>query len=132
MVQRGEAFTEYLAQHGLFVAGSSAVQGEWPKILLTEDANGKLFLDHALPDALARRHWLGICPWAGCRTEPHPVAGGGMDKIGAFLGLRVHDRLLVEQRALFAFTRMRAGQWCVAREACMPLRMQWFWGKTEP
>jgi len=58
VAQRGEAFTEYLASHGLFVAGSSGVQGEWPKILLTEDAHGRLHLDHDLPDSEARRHWL--------------------------------------------------------------------------
>lgn len=61
VAHRGEALAEYLAQHGLFVAGSSAVQGEWPKILLTEDANGKLFLDHALPERRADG-WVGLTP----------------------------------------------------------------------
>ncbi|HEY4292687.1 type II toxin-antitoxin system HipA family toxin [Luteibacter sp.] len=58
IVERGEAFTEHLARHGLFVAGSSGVQGEWPKILLTEARDGLYYLDHALPDNDAVTHWL--------------------------------------------------------------------------
>jgi serine/threonine-protein kinase HipA len=37
---RAEDFNEYLAQHGLFLAGSSGIQGEWPKILLTRAKDG--------------------------------------------------------------------------------------------
>jgi len=58
IVERGEVFTEHLARHGLFVAGSSGVQGEWPKILLTEGHDGLYYLDHALPDQDAAAHWL--------------------------------------------------------------------------
>lgn len=102
VAHRGEAFTEYLAQHGLFVAGSSAVQGEWPKILLTEDANGKLFLDHALPDALARRHWL-VKFARGQDAALNRILSleAVWMELARFLGLRVYDRLLLEQRALF-------------------------------
>ena len=35
VAQRGDKFAEHLASHGLFVAGSAGVQGEWPKVLLT-------------------------------------------------------------------------------------------------
>ncbi len=52
---RVEAFSEYLAAHGLFVAGSSGVQGEWPKLLLTRGHDGLLYLDHTLPDEQAQR-----------------------------------------------------------------------------
>jgi serine/threonine-protein kinase HipA len=55
---RVEDFSEHLAQHGLFVAGSSGVQGEWPKLLLTQDRQGLLHLDHTLPDAEAARHFI--------------------------------------------------------------------------
>lgn len=58
IANRHEDFVEYLASHGLFVAGSSGVQGEWPKILLTEAEDGLLYLDHTLPDHRARKHWL--------------------------------------------------------------------------
>ena len=58
VIERGEVFSEYLATNGLFVAGSSGVQGEWPKILLTMGRDGLYYLDHALPDEDAQSHWL--------------------------------------------------------------------------
>lgn len=56
--ERSENFIEYLASEGLYIAGSSGVQGEWPKVLLTQDASGVWHLDHLLPDAAAVRHCL--------------------------------------------------------------------------
>ncbi|HEY4145450.1 type II toxin-antitoxin system HipA family toxin [Pinirhizobacter sp.] len=58
VVERGDAFTEHLVRHGLFVAGSSGVQGEWPKLLLAEGHDGLYYLDHALPDEDVAAHWL--------------------------------------------------------------------------
>jgi serine/threonine-protein kinase HipA len=51
---RSDDFLEFLSGNGLFVVGSSGVQGEWPKILLAEDAQGRLHLDHTLSDDRAR------------------------------------------------------------------------------
>ena len=45
VAERGNTFAEYLAAHGLFLAGSSGVQGEWPKVLLTKADDGLLYLD---------------------------------------------------------------------------------------
>jgi serine/threonine-protein kinase HipA len=102
VAQRGEAFTEYLAEHGLFVAGSSAVQGEWPKILLTEDASGQLFLDHALADDRARRHWL-VKFARGQDVALNRILSleAAWMALAQSLGLRVHGALRLEQRALF-------------------------------
>jgi serine/threonine-protein kinase HipA len=58
VVDRAESFVEHLAQFGLFVAGSSGVQGEWPKLLLSRAKDGKLYLDHALPDDQATDHYI--------------------------------------------------------------------------
>lgn len=58
VVGRDGEFTEHLARHGLFVAGSSGVQGEWPKILLAEGGDGLYYLDHAVPDENVVAHWL--------------------------------------------------------------------------
>lgn len=102
VAQRGEAFTEHLAAHGLFVAGSSAVQGEWPKILLTEDENGHLFLDHALPDQAARRHWLVKFARGNDAALNRILSLEAVwMELARFFGLRVHDRLVLQQRALF-------------------------------
>lgn len=58
IISRAGTFMEHLASEGYFVAGSSGVQGEWPKILLTQDQAGLWHLDHLLPDHLAVKHWI--------------------------------------------------------------------------
>ena len=57
VVARGDAFSEYLAAHGFFVA-ASGVQGEWPKLLMTRADDGLLYLDHTLPDERAIEHYI--------------------------------------------------------------------------
>ncbi len=99
---RADNFIEFIATHGLFVAGSSGVQGEWPKILLTEDADGLLHLDHTLADSLARRHWLVKF---GRGTDPAlarilALEAPYMD-LARRLGARVHAPLEQHGRALF-------------------------------
>jgi serine/threonine-protein kinase HipA len=102
VAQRGDGFSEYLASHGLFVAGSSGVQGEWPKVLLTRAVDGLLYLDHTLPDERARQHYIvkfgrgTSAQLASILEHEAPY----MD-IAARLGLRVHAPLVLRQRALF-------------------------------
>lgn len=49
VAQRGDKFAEHLASHGLFVAGSSGVQGEWPKVLLTRARRALFAVDNRAP-----------------------------------------------------------------------------------
>lgn len=102
VAQRGEHFTEYLANYGLFVAGSSGVQGEWPKLLLTEDHTGQFFLDHTLPDEQVRRHWL-VKFARGQDQHLNTILQleSTWMELARFLGLRVHGELLLQDRALF-------------------------------
>lgn len=102
VASRDENFLEYLAQHGLFVAGSSGVQGEWPKILLTEAEDGLLYLDHTLPDNRARRHWL-VKFSRGQNADLAAIleAEAPYMQLAQHLGLRVHARLEYHQRCLF-------------------------------
>tara|TARA_B100000676_G_C18049919_1_gene830449 strand:+ start:247 stop:1533 length:1287 start_codon:yes stop_codon:yes gene_type:complete len=102
IANRHEDFVEYLASHGLFVAGSSGVQGEWPKILLTEADDGLLYLDHTLPDYRARKHWLVKFQRSNqadlklileCEAKYMSLA--------RHLGLRVHGELENHNGALF-------------------------------
>jgi serine/threonine-protein kinase HipA len=102
----------YLSLHGLFVAGSSGVQGEWPKILMTRGRDGLLYLDHTLPDTEAVTHYIikfGRGPnerlAAILRHEAPYMA------IAAHLGLRVHSPLVLHERALFIprFDRVAEG-----------------------
>ena len=100
---RVEEFSEHLAQHGLFVAGSSGVQGEWPKLLLTLDDAGLLHLDHTLPDAQAARHYIvkfsrGSDAALAQILRHEPV----YMELARLLGLRVHGPLRLEGgRVLF-------------------------------
>lgn len=102
VAERAEEFAEYLATHGLFLAGSSGVQGEWPKLLLTRADDGLLYLDHSLPDERAREHF--IVKFGRGRDERlaqilrHEAVY--MD-LARLLGLRVHAPLTLRQRALF-------------------------------
>ena len=102
VAQRGDAFAEHLAAHGLFVAGSSGVQGEWPKILLTRAQDGLLYLDHSLPDAQAREHFIVKF---GRGTDPQLASILAHEapymELARRLGLRVHASLRLAQRALF-------------------------------
>ncbi|MFC7461208.1 type II toxin-antitoxin system HipA family toxin [Hydrogenophaga defluvii] len=102
VAQRGDHFAEHLASHGLFVAGSSGVQGEWPKVLLTRADDGLLYLDHTLPDERAVEHLIvkfgrGTDPQlASILRHEAPYMAAARQ-----LGLRVHAPLTLRQRALF-------------------------------
>jgi serine/threonine-protein kinase HipA len=102
VAQRADGFSEYLASHGLFVAGSSGVQGEWPKVLLTRAEDGLLYLDHTLPDERARQHYIvkfgrgTSAQLASILRHEAPYMS-----MAARLGLRVHAPLVLRQRALF-------------------------------
>lgn len=102
VAQRGDGFSEYLASHGLFVAGSSGVQGEWPKVLLTRADDGLLYLDHTLPDQRAVQHYI-VKFGRGTDRQLASILqheAPYMD-IARRLGLRVHAALVLRQRALF-------------------------------
>ena len=102
VAQRGDAFSEYLASHGLFMAGSSGIQGEWPKVLLTRARDGLLYLDHTLPDEEAIEHYIvkfgrgtDLQLAAILRHEAPYMA------LADHLGLRVHASLVLRGRSLF-------------------------------
>ncbi|WP_315123315.1 HipA domain-containing protein [Comamonas antarctica] len=102
VAQRGDDFSEYLAAHGLFVAGSSGVQGEWPKVLLTRAHDGLLYLDHTLPDEQACRHYIvkfgrGTDPGLASILRHEAV----YMQLAKELGMRVHAPLVLRERALF-------------------------------
>ncbi len=102
VAQRGDEFSEYLASYGLFVAGSSGVQGEWPKVLLSRAKDGLLYLDHTLPDEQAVAHYIvkfgrGADPQlASILKHEAPYMA-----LAAHLGLRVNSPLVLRSRALF-------------------------------
>ena len=56
ILSRETSFLDALDDLGLSPQGST--QGEWPKILLAEDAHGQWHLDHDLESTRAVRHWI--------------------------------------------------------------------------
>lgn len=120
VASRGEGFAEYLASHGLFVAGSSGVQGEWPKILMTRGHDGLLYLDHTLPDEQAAEHFIvkfargTDAALASILRHEAPWMA-----LAQRLGLRVHGSLVLRERALFIprFDRQVMADGCVLRLA---------------
>lgn len=102
VAQRGDEFAEYLASYGLLVAGSSGVQGEWPKVLLTRAKDGLLYLDHTLPDDQAVQHFIvkfgrGADPQLATILRHEAVYMA----LATHLGLRVNSPLVLRSRALF-------------------------------
>lgn len=99
---RSADFAEYLAFHGMFVAGSSGVQGEWPKVLLTRANDGLLYLDHTLEDEKAREHYIvkfgrgNNERLASILRHEAPYMA-----LAQRLGLRVHAPLVLKERARF-------------------------------
>lgn len=102
IVKRSEEFLESLSSFGLFISGSSGVQGEWPKLLLTQAKDGLFYLDHTLPDEMAQQHWL--VKFSRGRDErlnkilnQEPL----YMQIAEYLGLRVFKPLELHGRTLF-------------------------------
>lgn len=58
VVATAPEFIEYAFRHGAPLAGSTAVQGDAPKLLLTQDTAGRWHADGALPDERASVHWI--------------------------------------------------------------------------
>lgn len=99
---RSDDFMEYLGANGLFVAGSSGVQGEWPKALLTRARDGLLYLDHTVADTDALEHFIvKFGRGANLRLAQILRHEAAYMDIAAHLGLKVHAPLKLRERALF-------------------------------
>lgn len=102
VARRDESFVDYLGEFGLFVAGSSGVQGEWPKILLTRAQDGLLYLDHAVPDGEGTAYYI-VKFGRGANPQLATILRNEAPymQIAQHLGLRVHAPLTLHERALF-------------------------------
>ncbi len=102
IIERNETFIESLASFGLFVGGSSGVQGEWPKLLLTQAKDGLFYLDHTLADHDAAKHWLvKFSRGQDQRLEKILSQEALYMKIAQYLGLNVYQDLEMHGRTLF-------------------------------
>ena len=102
IIERNETFIESLASFGLFVGGSSGVQGEWPKLLLTQTHDGLFYLDHTLEDSHAKKHWLvKFSRGQDQRLEKILSQEALYIKLAQYLGLNVYQDLEMHGRTLF-------------------------------
>ena len=102
IIERNETFIESLASFGLFVGGSSGVQGEWPKLLLTQAHDGLFYLDHTLEDSHAKKHWLvKFSRGQDQRLEKILSQEALYIKLAQYLGLNVYQDLEMHGRTLF-------------------------------
>ncbi len=91
IIERREDFIEYARGHGAPVAGSSGVQGDAPKFLLTQDGEGRWHADGALADAQAKQHWLIKFPRGHLKSDYAVLRNEyAYYKVAKAAGLRVH------------------------------------------
>ncbi|AWL28849.1 type II toxin-antitoxin system HipA family toxin [Acinetobacter defluvii] len=102
IIERKEHFIESLASFGLFVGGSSGVQGEWPKLLLTQAKDDLFYLDHTLVDDQAKKHWLvKFSRGQDLRLEKILTQEALYMNIAQYLQLNVYQELQMHGRTLF-------------------------------
>lgn len=99
---RGESFHRWALEEGIPMTGSTDTSGASPKLLLTEDEQGKLHADGVLPDARARRHFIVKFP-RGRTTQDRRVLDNEAPYLEVLrgLGLRCHSPLELVGEALF-------------------------------
>jgi len=107
---RGESFHRWALDEGIPMTGSTDTSGASPKLLLTEDEQGKLHADGVLPDARAQRHFIVKFP-RGRTTQDRRVLDNEAPYLEVLrgLGLRCHAALELVGEALFVprFDRVR-------------------------
>lgn len=102
ITNRSEDFIESLSSFGLFIAGSSGVQGEWPKLLLTQGLDNLYYLDHILPDDLAQQHWLvKFSRGTDVRLNKILSQEALYMQLAEYLQLRVYKKIELHNRTLF-------------------------------
>lgn len=95
IAKRRESFFDIARRYALLASGSSGIQGVWPKLMLTERADGMLMPDSELLDEQARRHF--IVKTVARRPETHDVdilsSEPGYIEVARQFGLRCGEPL---------------------------------------
>jgi serine/threonine-protein kinase HipA len=102
VVERREDFIEYARNHGAPVGGSSGVQGDAPKFLLTQDHDDRWHADGALPDSRAAKHWIVKFPRGNAASDRAVLRAEAVYyKVAEELGLHVGEQLDYDNDTLF-------------------------------
>lgn len=91
IIARAETFIEYARGHGAPVSGSTGVQGDAPKFLLTLDYKNRWHADGVLPDAQAQKHFIVKFPRGHLQSDKAVLRNeAAYYKVAKMVGLRVH------------------------------------------
>lgn len=102
VLERRDGFIEYAWQHGAPVAGSSGVQGDAPKFLLTQDRQQRWHADGALPDTACQKHWLVKFPKSSRLADVRVLRNeAAYYRVAHWFGVRTGEALRFENDALF-------------------------------
>jgi serine/threonine-protein kinase HipA len=102
VIREQAAFIKYASEAGASVKGICDVQGDSPKLLLTQDSHGRWHADGALPDARARRHWITKFPRSRAPSDQAALRYEALyHQVAMEAGLRVGIAPQYRDRTLF-------------------------------
>lgn len=91
IVERAEMFIEYARGHGAPVSGSTGIQGDAPKFLLTLDDHNHWHADGVLPDSQAFKHFIVKFPRGHLDSDKAVLRNeAAYYQVAKSVGLRVH------------------------------------------
>lgn len=91
IIERAEMFIEYARGHGASVSGSTGVQGDAPKFLLTLDYHNHWHADGVLPDSQAFKHFIVKFPRGHLNSDKTVLRNeAAYYQVARKVGLRVH------------------------------------------
>lgn len=91
IIERAEMFIEYARGHGAPVSGSTGVQGDAPKFLLTCDYHNRWHADGVLSDAEALHHFIVKFPRGHLDSDKAVLRNeAAYYRVAQIAGLRVH------------------------------------------
>jgi len=91
IIERAEMFIEYARGHGAPVSGSTGVQGDAPKFLLTLDYHNHWHADGVLPDSEAFKHFIVKFPRGHLDSDKAVLRNeAAYYQVAKKVGLRVH------------------------------------------
>lgn len=91
IIKRAENFIEYARGHGAPVSGSSGIQGDAPKFLLTLDYKNRWHADGVLADSEAQQHFIVKFPRGHLNTDKAVLRNeAAYYHVAKNAGLRVH------------------------------------------
>jgi serine/threonine-protein kinase HipA len=92
ILERSDAFMEVADRFSMLASGSNGLQGEWPKVALTQADDGLWYPDTMVADADARKHVIVKLLRSGDESDRNILESeAGYSKVAREFGLMVED-----------------------------------------